>query len=200
VFTSRAENRLALRYDNADERLEPYGRDLGLVGNRDWERFGCRRERISKLSNVIEKTRLRRTDPAYAALSSSLSVDLGDSITLAQLAKRPGVSGDLILSLLPREMTSDLTRCDLDTVLANSLYSGYLEVQRASNARLRQHDGLQIPAGFRFREVSGLSHEMVERLERAKPLTFGDVRRIRGVTVGALSTLLVHLTIYERAA
>lgn len=200
VFTSRAENRLALRYDNADERLEPYGRDLGLVGNKDWERFGLRRERISKLSSLIEKTRLRRTDPAYAAVSSSLNVDLGDSITLAQLAKRPGVSGDLILSLVPPQMTSELTQCDLETVLANSLYSGYLEVQGASNARLNQHDGLQIPAGFRFRDISGLSHEMVERLERAKPLTFGDVRRIRCVTASALSTLLVQLTIYQKAA
>jgi tRNA uridine 5-carboxymethylaminomethyl modification enzyme len=200
VFTSRAENRLALRYDNADERLEPYGRDLGLVGKKDWERFGLRRERISRLSNLLEKTRLKRSDPSYAALSSSLNVDLGDSITLDQLAKRPGVSGDLILSLLSSEMTSGLTRCDLDTVLANSLYSGYLEVQRASNARLKQHDGLQIPADFVFREISGLSHEMVERLERAKPLTFGDVRRIRGLTAGALSTLLVQLTIYQKAA
>lgn len=200
VFTSRAENRLALRYDNADERLEPYGRELGLVNSGDWERFGLRRERISKLSSLIEKTRLRRSDPAYAALASSLNLDLGDSITLSQLAKRPGVSGEAIFSLLPAEGMSELTRCDLDTVLANSLYSGYLEVQRASNARVKQHDGLQIPAGFRFGDISGLSHEMVERLERAKPLTFGDARRIRGVTAGALSTLLVQLTIYDKAA
>ena len=70
MFTSRAEYRLKLRHDNADRRLEPYGRDLGLVGDGDWERFNQKRARIAQISAALEHTRLRRSDPAYAALSA----------------------------------------------------------------------------------------------------------------------------------
>jgi tRNA uridine 5-carboxymethylaminomethyl modification enzyme len=197
VFTSRAENRLALRYDNADERLEPYGRELGLVGDGDWERFNAKRDRISRLRKFIENTRLRRADAAYSALSSQLGADLGDSITLGQLAKRAGVNGQMIRAIVPKELAIGITESDLESVLADALYSGYIEMQRANVRRLHQHDGLQIPAGFIFRGISGLSNEMVQRLDRARPVTFGHARRTPGLTAGALSTLLVHLILEQ---
>lgn len=200
VFTSRAENRLALRYDNADQRLEPYGRQLGLVGNQDWERFNSRRDRISRLSSLLDETRLKRSDPAYAAVSSSLGVDLGDSLTLAQLGKRAGVNIETIRSLLPAECALNLDESDLESALADSLYSGYIEVQQAARVRLYQHDNLQIPGNFDFRRMGGLSHEMVERLERARPSTFGQARRLQGLTAAALSALLVGLSARPRAA
>ncbi|MBA2526652.1 MAG: tRNA uridine-5-carboxymethylaminomethyl(34) synthesis enzyme MnmG [Pyrinomonadaceae bacterium] len=200
VFTSRAENRLALRYDNADERLEPYGRDLGLVGDSDWERFNQRRDRITRLGRILEETRLKRSDPAYAAISSKLGVDLGDSVTLGQLGKRSGVGVDLIRSVLPAEMLPGITDSEIESGLADSLYAGYIEAQRLNLQRLHQHDGLQIRPDFRFRGLSGLSHEMVERFERARPLTFGEARRIPGLTPAALSMLLVHLTVQRQAA
>jgi tRNA uridine 5-carboxymethylaminomethyl modification enzyme len=197
VFTSRAENRLALRYDNADERLEPYGRELGLVGDLDWERFNAKRDRISRLRRFMGNTRLRRTDAAYSALSSQLGADLGDSVTVEQLAKRAGVNGKMIRAIVPKELASEITESDLESVLADSLYSGYIEMQRSNMRRLHQHDGLQIPARFIFRSISGLSNEMVQRLDRARPVTFGHARRIPGVTAGALSTLLVHLILEQ---
>ncbi|MGH9966292.1 MAG: tRNA uridine-5-carboxymethylaminomethyl(34) synthesis enzyme MnmG [Pyrinomonadaceae bacterium] len=199
VFTSRAEHRLALRYDNADERLEPYGRELGLVGDGDWERFNLRRDRIARLRKMLDETRIKRSDPAYTAVSATLGADLGDSTTLAQLAKRPGVRGETIRALLP-EGGFGITESELESALADSLYEGYIGAQRAVFERLNSHDGLPIRPDFNFRGLSGLSHEMVERFERARPLTFGQARKIRGLTPAALSTLLVHLTVHRQAA
>ena len=193
IFTSRSEHRLALRHDNADERLRPLGRRLGLVGNPDWDRFESRREQIVKLSLALENTRLRPADKQYQVVQGLLSSELGESITLAQLAKRQGVSAEMIKSLLPADWNS-VSDTALDTALADSLYSGYLRSQELNIERLRKHDALVLPPNFNFRELSGLSHEMVDRLERARPRTFGEAKRIPGMTVAALSTLLVTAT------
>ena len=199
IFTSRAEYRLALRYDNADERLERYGRELGLVGDSDWERFNSRQARLAKLRTALDDIRLRRTDVQHAAVSALIGSDLGDSISLSQLAKRPKVTSELINSLLPSEL-KPVAESDLSSVLADSLYSGYLESQKATIARLYQHDTLRIPRGMAFRGISGLSNEIVERLDRARPQTFGEARRLPGLTPGALSTLLVYLSAQQKSA
>lgn len=200
IFTSRAEYRLALRHDNADARLEPYGRDLGLVGDTDWERFNQRRDRIAHLRTTLEGTRLKRSDAAYSSLCHTLSADLGDSITLAQLAHRPHVRLEIINQLLPADIRAEVSSADLESALADLLYSGYINAQRTTFERLYQHDGLRIPVDFDFQAISGLSHEMVERFERARPQTFGQARRIPGLTPAALSTLLIHLNLQQRAA
>jgi len=199
IFTSRAEYRLALRYDNADERLERYGREIGLVGDSDWERFNARQARLATLRIALDNTRLRRSDVQHAAVSALLETDLGDVISLAQLAKRPKVTADLIMSLLPNEL-KPVGESDLNSVLADSLYSGYLESQKATIARLYQHDALRIPGETAFAQISGLSNEVVERLDRARPQTFGDARRLPGLTPGALSTLLVFLSAHQKTA
>lgn len=199
MFTSRAEYRLSLRHDTADKRLSPYGRELGLIGDGEWERFNSRRERLTNLRVALERTRIKRSDAAYDFISRALGSDLGDSITLAQLTQRPNSSHQLILDLLPQEIRASTTLTELETSLADILYSGYLDAQKSTLARLHQHDPLKIPTDFNYRGVSGLSHEMVERLERALPPTFGHARRIPGMTPGALSTLLVRLML-PRAA
>lgn len=200
IFTSRAEFRLALRHDNADARLSPYGRSIGLVGDSDWDRFNQRRDRLARLRTTLESTRLKRSDASYALVSRTLGVDLGDSVTLSHLANRSNVSPDLIQELLPGEIRAEMALTDLQSVLADTLYSGYISAQQATFDRLNHHDGLRIPEDFGFRGISGLSHEMIERLERACPKTFGQARRIPGLTPSALSTLLVQLTIQQRAA
>jgi tRNA uridine 5-carboxymethylaminomethyl modification enzyme len=200
IFTSRAEYRLALRYDNADERLEPHGKGLGLVGDSDWERFNQRRGRISRLKAALDGLRLKRSDPAYSSISRILGMDLGDSLTLAQLAQRPHVRPDLIRQLLPADLLSETSLSDLESALADSLYSGYIEAQRITFNRLQYHDGLIIPHGFNYRSISGLSHEMLERLERASPQSFGQARHIPGLTPAALSILLVYLNLQKHAA
>jgi tRNA uridine 5-carboxymethylaminomethyl modification enzyme len=126
-------------------------------------------------------------------VSRTLGVDLGDAITLADLARRPNVRPDLIRSLMPGTPGQAETKA-LESALADSLYSGYLKGQTMTLERLHQHDSLRIPPSFAFTGLSGLSNEMVERLERTKPRSFGEARRTPGLTPAALSTLLVQLT------
>jgi len=194
LFTSRAEARLTLRHDNADHRLSPKGREIGLVDDVSWERFNQRRDRIARLRNTLDHTRYKRSSPEYAGISQMLDVDLGDSISLSQLSMRPGVTSELIGRILPDSLKSEVTISDIETALADSLYSGYIEKQRLATERVHHHDSLKVPTGFEFRTISGLSNEMVERLDRARPQTFGQVRQINGLTPAALSTVLVHLS------
>jgi tRNA uridine 5-carboxymethylaminomethyl modification enzyme len=193
LFTSRAEARLTLRHDNADQRLSTLGRDIGLVSDPEWNKFNDRRDRLAHLRNALDNTRFKRSDVKYAAVAGRLGVaDLGDAFTLSQLAMRQGVGSELITRLLPQEIS--LKSGDLETALADSLYSGYVEKQNAATERINHHDALRVPESFRFGMISGLSNEMVERLERSKPSNFGQIRKINGLTPAALSTVLVHLT------
>ena len=193
IFTSRAECRLALRHDNADERLRQYGRKIGLVGDDDWERFNQRRDRIARIKVALRTTRLRRSDAAYLAAAATVANDLGDSISLAELAQRRGITTELIQLLLPCEVKASASQGDLEFALADNLYAGYIKTQQAAVQRLRHHDSTPIPAGIDFRALDGISHEMADRLERAKPQTFGDARNIPGLTPAALSTLFVNM-------
>ena len=198
IFTSRAEFRLALRHDNADIRLSSYGRSIGLVGDVEWERFNDRRDRLARLRLALDSTRLKRSDSGYSYIARTLGTDLGDSITLSQLASRPHILPELIQQLLPSEIRAESKVADLESTLADLLYSGYIKTQHATLDRLHHHDSLRVPDNFNFRDISGLSHEMVERLERSCPRTFGQARRVPGLTSAALSTLLVQLTINQR--
>ncbi len=194
MFTSRSECRLALRHDNADDRLEPYGRELGLVGETEWERFNQRRSRLVRLREALKQTKLRRGTEPHAELCRVTGTDLGDSLTLAQLALRAAIEPKQIIDLLPSSVRRGTTVEDFETVLADNLYSGYLDSQAATMRRLHQHDTLRIPSGFAFDRVGSLSHEIVERLQRAQPENFGQARKIPGMTPAALSNLLFHLT------
>lgn len=194
LFTSRAEARLTLRHDSADRRLSPKGQELGLIGEADWERFNEKRDRIAAIRNALDTTRFRRSSPEYAAVSQLLETDLGDAFTLSQLAMRPGIDADLIGKMLPNEVTVELRQAELESALADSMYSGYIEKHRVAAERVNRHDTLKVPSGFQFHEISELSREMVERLERATPQNFGQVRNIAGLTPAAISSVLVHLT------
>jgi tRNA uridine 5-carboxymethylaminomethyl modification enzyme len=200
IFTSRAEYRLALRHDNADERLRRYGRELGLVGDSDWDRFHQRRDRISKVKAALKETRLRKCDAAYLAVAETVSLDLGNSISLEDLARRPGVSVEMVLRLLPDATLRMITVADLEAALADNLYAGYIKAQQTVIRRLNHNDDTPIPADLDFRVLNGLSHEMVERLERARPLTFGEARSVPGLTAAALSTLYVAANLAPRRA
>lgn len=194
LFTSRAESRLTLRHDNADERLMEKGREIGLIGDADWERFSSKRDRVAQLRNALDNTRLKRSSSEYAAVSGLLGADLGDSITLAHLSVRSGASQDMIAKLLPAELQIGLSTTELESAMADSLYSGYVAKQNAANERVNKHDSLKVPSTYRFSNISGLSNEMIERLERARPQTFGQIRTISGLTPAAIATVLVHLT------
>lgn len=194
IFTSRAEARLTLRHDNADQRLSQKGKEIGLLNNESWERFNKKRDRIALLRNALDETRYKRSDMEYSTISQILGCDLGDALTLSQLSQRQGVKPEMVHRLLPENVRNVIQISDLETALADSLYSGYVKNLKIATERVNHNDNLKIPDSFQFNEISGLSNEMKERLERAQPQTFGQVRKIAGLTPSALSTVLVYLT------
>jgi tRNA uridine 5-carboxymethylaminomethyl modification enzyme len=143
---------------------------------------------------VLFNTRFKRSDVEYLTLSHLLGRDLGDTITLFQFAQREGVDSQIIHRLLPGNLQATVKLADLETALADLLYKGYIETQNASNERVYHNDKLKVPNEFNFRALSGISYEMIERLERARPTTFAQVRNIPGLTPAAVSTILVHLS------
>jgi tRNA uridine 5-carboxymethylaminomethyl modification enzyme len=189
IFTSRAEYRLSLRYDNADERLTGYGRGLGLVSDTGWERFHVRQARILKAKDILQSHRLRRSDPSYVAAASMTSTALGDSISLSDLARRPGISIDMIYQLLPQNL--GLSQNDVESALADNLYAGYISAQASAIRRLQRNDQLRIPENINYRDLDGLSSEMIERLERARPVTIGEAKALSGLTPAAVNTLYI---------
>lgn len=193
IFTSRAESRLTLRHDNADTRLSSIAKKIGLMNDKDWERFNLKQNRISELRNTLSNTRLKPSDVSYSFVAQLLDCNLGESITLAMLAQRQGVNSELIYKLLPSSIQSFVNITDLETALADLLYSGYIRNQTAVSDRTKYNDNIKIPEKINFRQISGLSNEMVERLERSKPSTFGQIRHIPGLTPTAISTLLVYI-------
>lgn len=199
MFTSRSEHRLSLRYDTADFRLSPLGYSLGLLGDFEWERFNQRRHRLAHLRATMETTRIKRGDDFYSYLCQNLGSELADSPSLSNLIQRQDVSLNTIHSALPPLLRSTTSLTDIESVAADIIYSGYIDAQQTANERLNKHDNLRIPSEFNYRLLSSLSHEMVQRLERARPQTFGQARRIQGMTPAALATLLVQLRV-SRAA
>lgn len=194
IFTSRAEARLKLRHDNADRRLSPKGKEIGLLGDSDWDRFNKKRDNINRLQNALDITRFKRSDVAYTTLSHLLGCDLGDSISLNHLAQRPNINSEIIHNLLPKDISDNTNMVELESALADSLYRGYIETQESSNERVNHSDNLKVPFNLDFQIVNGLSNEMSERLNRAKPQTFAQVRKVSGLTPTAVATVLVYLT------
>lgn len=193
MFTSRSENRLALRYDTADARLTKYGRKLNLIGDSEWDSFNNRRKSFAELHAFLHSVRFKRTDAEYQYAASVTCSDFGDSISLAQLALRGGVSSEMIFRLLPQQMQAEVKISDLETVLADLLYAGYITSQQSLKERLFHNDDLIIQDDFDYKCVGGLSVEMIQRFERLRPRTFGQARRIPGVTPAALANVLVKL-------
>jgi len=194
LFTSRAEARLTLRHDNADARLTPKGKEIGLVGDLEWERFNRKQERLACLRSALVNTRYSRSTAEYSAVSEVTGANLGDSFTLSQLAMRAGVSADLVMRLLPDDMLDGIKPEEFDTVLADSMYSGYISKQQAATEHINHHDSLKVPSSLHFQSIGGLSNEMIERLDRARPRNFAQVKAIPGLTPAAISCILVHLT------
>ena len=197
IFTSRAEARLTLRHDNADQRLTQKGRDIGLVGDTDWDKFNQKLDKLSSLRNYLNNTRYKRSSKEYRSLSRLLNTDFGDSISLAQLSQRQEANSSLIFDLLPGEVQSEIKQTELETVLADILYNGYISGYNNAADRVNHHDNLRVPLNFNFRSVKSLSNEMIERLNRAKPQNFGQIRKIPSLTPAALSTVLVYLSAYK---
>ena len=198
LFTSRAESRLSLRHDTADRRLSPKGYEIGLIDDSQWVKFNQKRDKISKLRNYFDNVSFKRSSTEYAAISNLTGLELGDSITLSQLAMREGVTPEIICKFTPQNIEYEINLNDVKSALADSLYSGYIKKQKLANERIFYNDTLKIPKLLNYKNISGLSNEMIERFERAKPDNFGQLRKLPGVTPAALSVILVNITSHNQ--
>ena len=208
MFTSRAEFRLHLRIDNADRRLTPYGRRLGLIGDEAWAEYEQKQARMSALSRLLITGKVDATQLANAGFEA-LTATAGQ--TWAQLLKRPEVTiepvlgamrGTLAAEPLLHELSSAVDRGGpLPSVLRNEAraveteikFVGYLDQQKKSIEKLKAAEAVTIPEWIEYGTISGLSREMRETLERVRPITIGQASRLPGVTPAAIS--LVHVSI-----
>ncbi len=208
MFTSRAEFRLHLRIDNADRRLTPYGRRLGLVGDAAWAEFEQKQARMAALAQLLKTTKPEAVALSEAGLGA-LTATAG--LAWAQLLKRPEVTIEQVLSALRPALTASLQlerfaatdvhdpvtrgalRNEARAVETEIKFAGYLDQQRKSIEKLKAAEAQAIPEWLEYDAISGLSREMRETLERVRPQTIGQASRIPGVTPAALG--LVHVSI-----
>jgi tRNA uridine 5-carboxymethylaminomethyl modification enzyme len=224
MFTSRAEFRLHLRIDNADRRLTPHGRRVGLITDGAWADYQAKQQRLEEMKRVLERTKLTSAmlerltgEPGESAddqrpTTKDASSALGQP--LSQFLKRPEVTieqlapvlHDLAPDFFPVSDDSGRKGVPLATQARNELksieteikYAGYLDQQQRSIDRLKKAEQRRIPAWFDYESVSGLSREMQEKLRQIQPQTIGQASRIPGVTPAAVSLVNVYIEIQSR--
>lgn len=188
MFTSRAEYRLTLRADNADQRLTPLAMEAGLVGTDRSARF---REKQSRLDEAFALARETTFLPkAASALGISVNAD-GRQRSMRDLLSYPGVTLDTFVAACPSIATwsADVR----EQVEIDATYAGYLDRQTADIAALNREEALTLPSDLDYASVGGLSNEVREKLSRIRPVTLGQAGRIEGMTPGALTALLSHV-------
>ncbi len=209
MFTSRAEFRLHLRIDNADERLTPLGYQVGTIKQKDYETFLEKKQRVTAATKFLLETPL---DPAsrvgrevYTKLGLLQDGRLPSSgpLTGAQLLKRPEVSIEDLVEWIgenvgARRAVPLLNREEARRVETDFKYEGYLQQQERQIERMKRAEQRRIPDEFDYLKISGLSREMTEKLTRVRPLTLGQAMRIPGVTPAAVSLVNCYIEIFQR--
>jgi tRNA uridine 5-carboxymethylaminomethyl modification enzyme len=197
MFTSRAEYRLLLREDNADARLTARGRELGLVGDVQWQFFNDKYEAIEREARRLATTTVRAAvvpaDWQERVLGGMLSRDQ----PAFELLRRPEVSYQALTEVVGSAITNEMDeriaeQLELELTV-RARYAGYIERQQAEIERQRDHETAQLPHEIDYGHVSGLSNEVRQRLAEVRPLTLGQAARIPGVTPAAISLLLIHM-------
>ncbi len=209
MFTSRAEFRLHLRIDNADRRLTPHGRRLGLINDQAWSEYEQKQARMVALESLLIT---RKVDPEKLAVAGLGELASVTGQTWAQLLKRPEVGIQPVLNALSDALDGDPqlayfsqgfaqnpeARSAARAVETEIKFAGYLDQQRKAIDKLKAAEAVTIPDWIDYSIISGLSREMRETLERVRPITIGQASRISGVTPAAVS--LVHVSIRVQGA
>jgi tRNA uridine 5-carboxymethylaminomethyl modification enzyme len=181
MFTSRAEHRLLLRIDNADLRLTPKGREVGLVDEERWEMFKLRKARLHANLETLDRTLVR--------------TETGDRVPASQFLKRPEVRLERMVAerLVALDLDESRSGVDLASAETGIKYAGYLRRQESEIERGRRDERRRIPSNFPFERVPGLSKEIVQRLSQVRPDTLGHALRIPGVTPAAIAVLSAYV-------
>ncbi|AVP86628.1 TPA: tRNA uridine-5-carboxymethylaminomethyl(34) synthesis enzyme MnmG [Aeromonas hydrophila] len=192
MFTSRAEYRLLLREDNADLRLTGIGRELGLVDDERWGKFNAKMEQVEQERQRMRSTWIHPQHPSLEAVNALVNTPLTREQSLEELLRRPEVTYEALMAI--EGVGPALT----DTAAADQVeiqikYAGYIERQHDEVEKQLRNENTLLPLDMNYRDVNGLSNEVIAKLNDAKPQTIGQASRISGITPAAISILLVHL-------
>ncbi|HUL19580.1 MAG TPA: tRNA uridine-5-carboxymethylaminomethyl(34) synthesis enzyme MnmG [Steroidobacteraceae bacterium] len=200
MFTSRAEHRLLLREDNADLRLTPAAQRLGLIDAERWQLFEAKQDCADAEVVRLSQLRLRATEVPAAWCAAVLGAPLPRDATALELLRRPEVSFEALCVLAgepswaaPGALDERLPAQVRTQVEVRAKYAGYIERQQAEIERARRHEELALPQELDYERMTGLSHEVRQKLGAARPATLGAAARLPGVTPAAVQILLVHL-------
>jgi tRNA uridine 5-carboxymethylaminomethyl modification enzyme len=191
MFTSRAEHRLLLREDNADQRLTPQGRDMGLVGDVQWRSFSEKMATLEKECERLSSTWVQPDSDMGRRLANLTGQPVKREVNLLDLLKRPDFGYKQLLSLQP--VDSPLPEDIQSQIEIQVRYQGYIDRQMREVAQLQRSHATPIPADFNFDTVGGLSNEVRQKLSITRPGSIGQAGRIPGVTPAALSMIQVYL-------
>ena len=197
MFTSRAEHRMLLREDNADLRLTPKGRELGLVDDERWRLFEEKQRLSDREVERLRSVRIRPEDVPEEWSRRVLGGPLGRETTAFELLRRPEVSFEQLAEIAGRsewDTLDDRLPAQIRLqVEVRAKYSGYIERQQEEIERQRRNEETPLPEDLDYASLTGLSTEVRQRLAEVRPATVGQAARIPGVTPAAVSILLVHL-------
>jgi tRNA uridine 5-carboxymethylaminomethyl modification enzyme len=188
MFTSRAEFRLNLRIDNADIRLTPIGRRVGLVGDDHWDQYLERQSRIERLRSTVANTRVDTAHPFFV----SRGMEFRERPSLIGLLRRPEIHMEELIAEGVLQ-TEPLRREDIVSMETGIKYEGYLKQQDREVEKLRKAESKRLPADLDYSNMPGLSREIVEKLTRVRPQSIAQASRIPGITPASISILLFHL-------
>ncbi|SDW94125.1 tRNA uridine-5-carboxymethylaminomethyl(34) synthesis enzyme MnmG [Paenibacillus sp. PDC88] len=195
LLTSRAEYRLLLRHDNADLRLTPLGKEIGLISEERYARFLDKKEKVDQEIERLRTTRIRPSE-VNELLASLDSAPLQDGTTLLTLMRRPEISYRIIEQISPSP--EDLNAEMKEQVEIQIKYAGYIEKQLIHVERLQKMEKKKIPDSIDYNDIHGLAMEAKQKLEQIRPISIGQASRISGVTPADISILLVYLEHYNR--
>jgi tRNA uridine 5-carboxymethylaminomethyl modification enzyme len=190
MFTSRAEYRILLRQDNADERLTPIGIEIGLASETRKQRFLKKRKSLDSLSKYLQKTSIS-PEQANPILRSIGSAEMKQKQKAGTLLSRPQVKFEHLAQILPslQEEPKEIQ----ESVEIRIKYEGYIKKEQDMASKLKRLDGISIPGDFDYAAITSLSAESREKLAREKPATLAAASNISGVSASDLSVLLIHM-------
>jgi len=188
MFTSRAEFRLILREDNADTRLMPKGRELGLVEDGAWGEFKKSNAAVLKETQMLQRKTIKPQTKEAKKLEDETGEKIKNNKTAYELLKRPQINyKNLVVE------NKGLTKNEIDKIEAEAKYEGYIKRQGREVEKLQRNENTPIPTNISFLKITGLSNEVKQKLEEARPESIARASRLPGITPAAISLLLVHL-------